>query len=536
MNEAVAPRGRSVDRRDACLLVCLAVLSLMVFHPVFSAGFVLVDDHEILSYGSAARASPQLGDPPNLLQRITIDEVSIGRVRPLYWLGRVSEIAVLGQNPAAWHVLLVGMGVLSAALLYLVLRGIGVDRLSGALASAWLLLAPAHSVWIRLGPQESLGTLLVVLAAFATIRIGWEWVFAISLSAATLAKESFSLVPPGVVAMRLWLDSARHLRDRRSSLTTTIVPLAVGLLALGLALAVALHAGALGQSGSRLGGSGQLIVEQTLLNFGILAMLGGIVLPVQLVGVVREALRGRPVRGWLIGAALVALIILPQVALYQGDSFVVGRYQLPAGLALTAGIAAGNTWLRERGYRVLFAICITIWAVDVAVFAMWTWRDAEALRADSAQLAQAVAAVVDTAPPGSAVAIAADPTDMDAHEPALSWTYHLAATGLSSYDMRLLVVPPRGGDAARAEESGSALARTAFRGHRQSPDADCSDLAAVILVASEAATRQALPCLSTAAFRVRSFSETVSLGALRGWPLEPLVPSRNIEYNVLLRS
>src|SRR6266511_6102600 len=101
MNEAVAPRGRSVDRRDACLLVCLAVLSLMVFHPVFSSGFVLVDDHEILSYGSAARASPQLGDPPNLLQRITIDEVSIGRVRPLYWLGRVSEIAVLGQNPAA---------------------------------------------------------------------------------------------------------------------------------------------------------------------------------------------------------------------------------------------------------------------------------------------------------------------------------------------------------------------------------------------------------------------------------------------------
>src|SRR5262249_41900565 len=206
-------RRAATPRSDICLMLALVIVGAAVFHPVFSAGFVLVDDHEILSYSDGAWAHPQLGSPPSLVGRLTRLEPENGRTRPLYWLVRRLEIAVLDEQAWVWHVLFVVIGITTAALIFLAMRMAGIGPAAAWVASVWMLVAPGvDTVWIRLGPQESLGTLLVAVSAFAAAKAaipgswhGWAWLLPPALGAATLVKESFALVPPALVGLSLFL-------------------------------------------------------------------------------------------------------------------------------------------------------------------------------------------------------------------------------------------------------------------------------------------------------------------------------------------
>ena len=193
-------RGQSAIA-DWVFLLAFSVVALICLHPALAAGFVLIDDHEILAFTDGARLSSALGEPAGLAQRVLVEDPRAGRTRPFYWVTRQIEIAFLDATPLLWHALVIGMGIASAMLLFAGLRMMGMDRISAWLASAWLLVVPgASSAWIRLGPQESLGTLLLCAAGYAAIRgsqpgahVGWDWLFALSLSAAVMTKESFVL-------------------------------------------------------------------------------------------------------------------------------------------------------------------------------------------------------------------------------------------------------------------------------------------------------------------------------------------------------
>jgi hypothetical protein len=45
-------------------ILALALLGLLTLGPVLGAGFVLVDDHEILSFSPEVRSDPELRPPP----------------------------------------------------------------------------------------------------------------------------------------------------------------------------------------------------------------------------------------------------------------------------------------------------------------------------------------------------------------------------------------------------------------------------------------------------------------------------------------
>src|SRR5947209_10708980 len=125
-------------RVDLIALVCVGVLGLVTLSPAFSADFALVDDHEILSYSRYVTQPPELRAGSDLPGRLLVDDLAVGRVRPLYRVVRLGEVALLGQNAGAWHTLYVLLGIASAGLMYAALRAARVSSVPSALAAVWV--------------------------------------------------------------------------------------------------------------------------------------------------------------------------------------------------------------------------------------------------------------------------------------------------------------------------------------------------------------------------------------------------------------
>src|SRR5579859_5910146 len=125
-------RDHGLSLLDTAALLGISLCGLLAIHPVLAAGFVLVDDHEIVGFTPGALGDPRLEHPPEMLQRIFSDAQE-GRLRPFYWLIRYGLASTLGANAFAWHTLYLGMGLLSAALLYVILSRAGSTRLQSGL-------------------------------------------------------------------------------------------------------------------------------------------------------------------------------------------------------------------------------------------------------------------------------------------------------------------------------------------------------------------------------------------------------------------
>src|SRR5579872_2642364 len=123
-------------RLDVLAAVGAAVFGLACLSPALGAQFVLVDDHEIISYTQTGQGLP-LGRLGTL---IFASDPADGRFRPMYWLTRLTEVTLLRDNPMAWHGLVLVFGGATAVLLYATARALRFPRTLAVLLSAWVLV------------------------------------------------------------------------------------------------------------------------------------------------------------------------------------------------------------------------------------------------------------------------------------------------------------------------------------------------------------------------------------------------------------
>ncbi len=93
--------NKSEKARDFIISVCLFIIPMLFlgYQGVFSCGFHLTDDHEIVSLTSAIH---KYGYFNTLLTTIRGD-LSI-RFRPVYWIVRVTRALLFGNNVRLWHI------------------------------------------------------------------------------------------------------------------------------------------------------------------------------------------------------------------------------------------------------------------------------------------------------------------------------------------------------------------------------------------------------------------------------------------------
>jgi hypothetical protein len=511
-----------VRQRDLVALVGLIAWGLLVLHPVLDAHFVLVDDHEILALvppvGSAPEARPAL----DLRGMAFNSDPSVGRFRPLYWTIRYGEIELLGDNAGAWHALVLGIGLLTSALLFGAARTLGAPTLAALLLGAWLLVAPGvSSLWVRLGADDTVASFFFVLAIFAAVQASrrrggplWASLFVVASAAAVLSKEAFTLAAIGLAAFYALVS----LRASRRVPIAAWVVLAMGIVTAGTAFAIGAGAGPLSYGGRYLAlpTPGEY-VRSVAQNSAIVvfAALGWVL--------ALAAWHSRHTSQWraawlVCGCALV--LIVPQLLLYSQQGIMEGKYEDAAAIGMAGWAMASLVWLRRQGRNRLFRTGLGAWAAMVLLFGFSTWTYARFFVEDSHQLTRLVDKVAMSAPSGATVGIAGDAARQ--YEPIVSLTDHIAHRGRADVQFAVLPLMPERPYSPLEDAFARDLTSSTFSRPLRAAGG-CHDLGSMIVLGDEHAARAALPCLADG-FRRVEFNSQVLLWGGDSVSLRPRLP------------
>ncbi len=527
-------------RLDVVAGLGLAAFALVCLYPVLGAQLVLVDDHEIVSYTQPGALPPL----ENLGLLVFSSDPAVGRFRPMYWLTRFTEMSVLRDNPTAWHATVLGVGLACAVLVYATARQLGFSRVLAVLLGAWLLVAPGvSSAWVRLGPNETFGTLFLCLAALAAVQatrtdgavsVAWDVGFVLASTATFLSKESLILMAPALALFRVVVGARQACARpaRGPAACVLVIGVALGLLAAGVGRAAGVDS-----YGGNFLASPDLVADilRAAHNLAIVVFATSAWLVVLLV----PGLRGwrQTPRGDALGAVLVlgvvALAVVPQLALYSNVGILEGRYELPAALAIAALVVAALRVARDAGARIWYRLGVGIFAASVALFGVSTWSYASYFAADSRALHELLDAVSTQAAPDAVIGIAGDPARQ--YEPILSLATYLSRTGRSDEQVKLLPLEASGSPYSRGESNlAQAMDGTTLMAPPTLAEMGCRQLGAVIVLRDAAQVQHMLPCLS-AGFHAEEFTAEVPLWGGETVSLRPRLPGvARIAYTALI--
>jgi hypothetical protein len=367
-----APQARISQVTEYGLLQLVGVLAavsfvfLLIYAPSLDARFDSRDDHEILRFSIDEKLHPDLpdsfGPAKSVYDLLTNLEQQMGRMRYLYYPLRLAQIAVLGRNAAAWHLVHVGIGILTCFLLYLATRRIGMSWIASGFVVLWTISQEgAGEVWYRLGPSEIYGMLFLSLALFAAAEASirgrlnfWDGIAFVAAVCMGFSKEPFLLLIPLLVVFRVGFEAYIHERSLRAVVGVTWpASLALTVVFVGQ-LAAALLAYSQGTYSpnvvSQVEDPYSLRVWSEMFLAGMPRFSYFLPLAAALGTALWSVIRRARPNWWILGAALLALgVYASQLPLLKA-SWSGNRYFYPAafGVALLSGIALDtvrNRWL-----------------------------------------------------------------------------------------------------------------------------------------------------------------------------------------------
>lgn len=376
MTEASLGDGARVRSRtwvDVASVVTALGALLAVLWPLRRMQFGVVDDHDLLQLGGPGRRLP-VGD---LVPTFLDVQDAAGRVRPVFWAGRLLELVAWGPHVELWYASRAVLACVTLVAVFLVVR-----RYVPGPAAAALALLPVlglqSETWMRLAAAESyaMPLLCVGLCAITGARArargpaaaGWGYLV---LVLAAGSKESFVPVV-GLVLVVVVLLTWRELqvRDRVTVLTALAATSALGVWVL---VQVATAGEQYQQERTLASALDVARFEASHLDLAWYLVLAALVLTIA-----GWSLRPRLGRdGRLIGAA-IALGWLSQILLYAGGA-QVGRYLYPLALLPVAlGVLAAAPLRRTSDLRRVLG-----WSVVALALALPLAVDVPAARDDA---------------------------------------------------------------------------------------------------------------------------------------------------------
>lgn len=125
---------------------------------ILDSGYHLVDDHEVYTIGKDLES---FGFGETLLKWLQTD-LNI-RFRFTYFIIRIMECAVFGANFELWHIFYTLLASLSLFLSYVFARKMKCPMWISYIFSILIFAGSQVAVFWRLGPQENLATILLML-------------------------------------------------------------------------------------------------------------------------------------------------------------------------------------------------------------------------------------------------------------------------------------------------------------------------------------------------------------------------------------
>lgn len=189
---------------------------LSVSGSLFS-GYHFIDDHEIIDIFHDFN-DLHFGLLEEIVKRINSDIFEFHRFRPLYFVHRVIQTKIFGINWFIWSVYTGILAVLSTFFTFTFARLINFSFQEAIIFTCVTMVGSQSSVWWRLGPAETIGTFILSLVLLFTVISSrnrnsqklFEVLFVISIILMSLCKESFVIIIPAIVFIKIWVYSLNH--------------------------------------------------------------------------------------------------------------------------------------------------------------------------------------------------------------------------------------------------------------------------------------------------------------------------------------
>ncbi len=301
-----------------------------------TSGFHFVDDHEVIKMKSELKTL-SVGEVSK--NWIKTDISSNGRFRPFYYFHRVIEAKVFGSDFLLWAVYTAILCCIAMISFFLGVRNLKFSIPESIVFLLAVFLGPQTAVWWRLGPQESLGMVLLGLAFYyMSNSIGKKGLninnllFIFFLLLSSLTKESFILVIPGMLLLRIWHEKTSlglTIKEVLNRNLILLMPLAVAVAEL---LYIKVH---VGTAYAGTGGGVQETITKVVATSAhfIRSFLPLFILLIIIIAIsYRTSLRSLK-KPDFFPFVFFLLIVLPNIVLYSGSG-MFERYLLPASIGV----------------------------------------------------------------------------------------------------------------------------------------------------------------------------------------------------------
>lgn len=192
-------------RRDFFIigLIFISVFSFLFITATISSGYHFTDDHEIIQLTRELSTDSIYA----VTKRWVTRDLTI-RLRPMYYFTHIITTKVLKDNIFVWSIYTGLLAVIVLSLFYL-----GIRRFKYSISEAiWFILisflGPQLAIFWRLGPAETMGVFFLGLSFYSITNNSKRYnlntfLFAVFLIAASLCKESFAIIVPAMVFLKL---------------------------------------------------------------------------------------------------------------------------------------------------------------------------------------------------------------------------------------------------------------------------------------------------------------------------------------------
>lgn len=207
-------RLRKINKEQIYLIIIILLAFPIILFSVgtITSGWHLVDDHETLRIVQT-KANEGISFF-NAFRNECINDMEI-RWRPAYWFFRVLEAYVFGLNSIIHNLFLCIMGMATYVLLYKSARNLNGGMLYAHLFALLTIFGRQYEIWFRIANQENSGLFFMSLCLWVISKQyreklfnkkGYNILFLISVIICSLIKESFLILLPAIVLLRLGLE------------------------------------------------------------------------------------------------------------------------------------------------------------------------------------------------------------------------------------------------------------------------------------------------------------------------------------------
>jgi hypothetical protein len=219
----------------ACLFFLVFWFSFLIASGTLFSGYHFVDDHELIRIQQSLN-NAHIGFVKYVTNLIANDIHQ--RFRPVYYIHRVIEVKLFGTNFFYWSLYTALLSVLTSFGLFVFGRMMGWSLVASLFFPLMTTLGSQSEIWWCLGPCESLGMFLLSLTlVFLILTVDakgnhslYETTFIILCILTSLTKESFILLVPAILFLKVWILRVRNKLDFMQALKAQALSISILLL------------------------------------------------------------------------------------------------------------------------------------------------------------------------------------------------------------------------------------------------------------------------------------------------------------------